>query len=104
MDGLYATRLHVKMAVTCFWQKAIASSQINALTPSPSVAIPNTCRQEQRNSSKMDAYNNAMDKIGAAIIDWSDPDGTWRADREVRDSMHAKKGKNTITTNYGTTF
>ena len=41
----------------------------------------------------MDAYNNAMDKIGAAIIDWSDPDGTWRADREVRDSMHAKKGK-----------
>ncbi len=32
----------------------------------------------------MNAYNNAMDKIGDAIINWSDPDGTWRADREVR--------------------
>jgi hypothetical protein len=31
----------------------------------------------------MDAYNAAMDKIGAAIIDWSDPDGKFRADREV---------------------
>jgi elongation of very long chain fatty acids protein 4 len=30
----------------------------------------------------MDAYNNAVDKIGDAIIDWSDPDGTFRADRE----------------------
>ena len=39
----------------------------------------------------MDAYNNAMDNIGAAIINWSDPDGTWRADREVSDSMHAKQ-------------
>ena len=75
-------------------------NQCTDLTPS---VASNTYRIEQRNSSKMDAYNNAMDKIGAAIIDWSDPDGTWRADREVRDSMHAKKGKNT-TTNYGTTF
>jgi hypothetical protein len=33
----------------------------------------------------MNAYNNAVDKIGAAIIDWSDPEGTFRADREVRD-------------------
>eukprot|EP00984_Skeletonema_dohrnii_P017355 scaffold7881_cov67-Skeletonema_dohrnii-CCMP3373.AAC.1 len=30
----------------------------------------------------MNAYNNAMDKIGAAIINWSDPSGTWQADRE----------------------
>lgn len=33
----------------------------------------------------MEAYNNLMDKIGAAIIDWSDPDGSFRADREVSD-------------------
>ena len=32
----------------------------------------------------MDAYNNAVDKIGVAIIDWSDPGGSFRADREVR--------------------
>ena len=89
MDGLYATRLH-KMAVTCFWQKA------NRLLPNQctdTLSSNTYYRLEQRNSSKMDAYNDAMDKIGAAIIDWSDPDGTWRADREVRDTMHAKKGK-----------
>lgn len=28
----------------------------------------------------MDAYNNLMDKIGDAIIDWSDPDGSFRGD------------------------
>jgi hypothetical protein len=36
----------------------------------------------------MDAYNAAMDKIGAAIIDWSDPDGKFRADREVSMNVH----------------
>jgi hypothetical protein len=32
----------------------------------------------------MDAYNKAVDQIGASIIAWSDPDGTFRANREVR--------------------
>ncbi len=41
----------------------------------------------------MNAYNNAMDNIGDAIIGWSDPDGTWRADREVRAFNAAKKRK-----------
>lgn len=31
----------------------------------------------------MDQYNALMDKIGDAIISWSDPTGKWRADREV---------------------
>jgi hypothetical protein len=31
----------------------------------------------------MDQYNALMDKIGDAIIAWSDPSGKWRADREV---------------------
>lgn len=39
----------------------------------------------------MDAYNNAVDKIGDAIIDWSDPDGTFRADREVSKAPSKKK-------------
>ena len=38
----------------------------------------------------MDAYNNAVDKIGDAIIDWSDPDGTFRADREVSKAFEEK--------------
>ena len=31
----------------------------------------------------MDAYYETLDKIGEAIIDWSDPSGKFRADREV---------------------
>lgn len=38
----------------------------------------------------MDAYNNAVDKIGDAIIGWSDPDGTFRADREVSKAFEEK--------------
>ena len=38
----------------------------------------------------MDAYNNAVEKIGDAIIDWSDPDGTFRADREVSKAFEEK--------------
>ena len=30
----------------------------------------------------MDAYNNLVDKIGDAIIDWSDPDRIFRANLE----------------------
>jgi hypothetical protein len=32
---------------------------------------------------KMDQYNEVMDKIGDAIIAWSDPTGKWKADRDV---------------------
>ena len=31
----------------------------------------------------MNQYNELMDKIGDAIIGWSDPSGKWKADREV---------------------
>lgn len=31
----------------------------------------------------MDTYYETLDKIGEAIITWSDPDGKFRADREV---------------------
>ena len=31
----------------------------------------------------MDAYYETLDKIGDAIIEWSDPGGKFRADREV---------------------
>lgn len=34
----------------------------------------------------MDQYNEAMDKIGEAIIGWADATGKWTADREV--SVH----------------
>jgi hypothetical protein len=30
----------------------------------------------------MEAYNSVMDKIGQAIIDWSDPNGNFRGDRD----------------------
>jgi len=51
----------------------------------------------------MNAYNNAMDKIGAAIINWSDPTGTWQADREVREfnACEARRGDTYL---YGATF
>ena len=38
----------------------------------------------------MDQYNEAMDKIGEAIIGWADATGKWTADREV--SVHVSVG------------
>lgn len=90
----YATRTDVFTKESQKTKNAspVSTQQHSFFVPS-TIALTPSSRTTTAAAATMNAYNNAVDKIGAAIIDWSDPEGSFRADREVRDikSLRSKK-------------